>query len=460
MLRWVTTMGAESSAESYRGEVSRDLTDRSPPPAAEPELNRWGELCDPVMEQEFRADRFQRELKSPLRWSAWSVTLIYLAFGPIDWLIVRDAVWLAWPIRYGFAVPVSLALAVVTLTRHAGKYHRTIGIIHTLIGPALFLTVGVSAEDPGGVLYVAWGAVLFPLLVPQLTRLGVKLQFICCGIVLAYLIAIGVTRASWDLGVQLFLVMFFLVGVGYGAWATWAAEVAGRRSFWQEKVIAWQMDELATEREKSERLLLNVLPPSIAERLRGGDRTIADSFENITVLFADICGFTAYSAKVPAEQLVERLDAIFSRFDELADELGLEKIKTIGDAYMLAGGLPLQHDDAAGAVARIGLAMRSELVGLNEAAGEAFSIRIGIHTGPVVAGVIGRRKFIYDLWGDTVNTASRMESHGMAGRIQVTESTARILEGRFELEERGLIEVKGKGEMKTYWLERELDAPG
>ncbi len=156
-------MGAESSAESYRGEVSRDLTDRSPPPAAEPELNRWGELCDPAMEQEFRADRFQRELKSPLRWSAWSVTLIYLAFGPIDWLIVRDAVWLAWPIRYGFAVPVSLALAVVTLTRHAGKYHRTIGIIHTLIGPALFLTVGVSAGDPGGVLYVAWGAVLFPL---------------------------------------------------------------------------------------------------------------------------------------------------------------------------------------------------------------------------------------------------------------------------------------------------------
>jgi class 3 adenylate cyclase len=426
-------------------------------PAAEPQLNRWGEFRDPTTEQEFIRDRYLRELRVPLRWSAWSVTLIYFAFGPIDLIMVPDAVWIAWPIRYAVAVPISLALAIVSMTLHAERFHRSIGVIHTLLGPALFITVGVSASDPGGVLYVAWGAVLFPLLAPQLTRLGVKLQFISSGIVLGYLLLIDAARAADHLPVELFIVMFFMTGVGYGAWATRAAEIAGRRSFWQERVIAWQMDELASEREKSERLLLNVLPASIAERLRGETTTIADTFEEVTVLFADICGFTTYSARVPAEQLVERLDAIFSRFDRLADELGLEKIKTIGDAYMLAGGLPERHEDAAGAVARMALAMRGELEALNDETGEAFSVRIGIHTGPVVAGVIGRRKFIYDLWGDTVNTASRMESHGTPGRIQLTESTARVLEGRFSLEERGSIEVKGKGAMKTYWLERELE---
>ncbi len=446
-------MGRRSNSER----PSAQLLPTRQAPAPEPTLNVWGELADPALEREFVATRFERELKVPLRWSAWSVLVIYAVFAPVDWLVVPDAVWIAWPIRYGLAVPLSLALAVVTLTRHAARLHRGIGVLHTLLGPLLFLTVGVSAEDPGGVLYVTWGAVLFPLLVPQLTRLGVKLQFLCAALVLGYLVAIDVVRDESAAPIQLFILMFYLVGIGYGAWATRASEIAGRRSFWQERVIAWQMDELASEREKSERLLLNVLPESIAERLRGEESTIADSFDDVTVLFADICGFTRYSAQVPAEQLVDRLDAIFSSFDDLAGELGLEKIKTIGDAYMLAGGLPEPHPDPAGAVARMALAMGDELARLNArselaASDDAFSVRIGIHTGPVVAGVIGRRKFIYDLWGDTVNTASRMESHGEPGRVQVSETTARALGDRFVLEPRGTIEVKGKGAMKTYWL--------
>lgn len=422
----------------------------------EPDVNRWGEFRDRATERAFIADRYRRELKVPLRWSAWSVTAIYAAFGLIDMMMVPDALWVALTLRYALAVPISLALAVLTMTRHAERYHRAIGVIHTLVGPALFITVGAAAADPGGILYTVWGAVLFPLLVPQLTRLGVKLQFLSCGAVLAYLIAIDTTRAGRDISFELFIVMFFLTGVGYGAWATWAAEVAGRRSFWQEQVIARQMEELATERATSERLLLNVLPESIADRLRADHSTIADRFDEVTVLFADICGFTAYSARVPAEQLVERLDAVFTRFDRAADELGVEKIKTIGDAYMVAAGLPQPHEDAAGAMARMALAMLRELEALNEGAEDGLSVRIGMHTGPVVAGVIGRRKFIYDLWGDTVNTASRMESHGAPGRIQLSEATARLLEGRFELEPRGAIEVKGKGAMTTYWLQGEL----
>ncbi|MCB9593271.1 MAG: hypothetical protein H6719_11115 [Sandaracinaceae bacterium] len=338
------------------------------------------------------------------------------------------------------------------MTRFAGRYVRAIGIIHSLMGPALFLTVGELAVDPGGLLYTLWGAILFPLLVPQLTRLGVRWSLVVAAISLAYLVVLDRLVAPRELYQLLFIVLFFIVGCGFGAWATYQAEVAGRRSFWKEKIIAWQMEELASEREKSERLLLNVLPASIAERLRDTDETIADRFDEVTVLFADMAGFTSYSTRVSPEQLVSRLDAIFSRFDDIADRLGLEKIKTIGDAYMVAAGLPHTHEDGPAAVARMALEMRAAVEALNAETGESFAVRIGIHTGPAVAGVIGRRKFIYDLWGDTVNTASRMESHGEIGQIQLSETTARLLEGRFELEARGEIELKGKGRMPTFWL--------
>lgn len=215
--------------------------------------------------------------------------------------------------------------------------------------------------------------------------------------------------------------------------------------------------EREKERAKSERLLLNVLPAPIAARLRDADGTIADGFDEVTVLFADIVDFTTLSAAAAPEEVVELLNELFSWFDRLAERHGLEKIKTIGDAYMVAGGLPVPRADHAEAVAEMALNMMAGLEEVDHRLGAAIQLRIGVDTGPAVAGVIGVRRFIYDLWGDTVNTASRMESHGLPGSIQVTERTYRRLCARYAFEERGVVQVKGKGEMKTWLLKGRLD---
>jgi adenylate cyclase len=210
----------------------------------------------------------------------------------------------------------------------------------------------------------------------------------------------------------------------------------------------------AREREqaRSERLLLNVLPEPVAARLKRDDGIIADAREDVSVMFADIVGFTRLSERLPAADVVALLDRVFASWDSLAAEYGVEKIKTIGDAYMVAGGIPLSREDHAEAIADTALAMAPELAGLAAETGTALQVRIGIDTGPVVAGVIGRAKFIYDLWGDTVNTASRMESHAQPGTIQVTERTYERLRERYELVPRGTVEIKGKGQMNTYLL--------
>jgi adenylate cyclase len=210
---------------------------------------------------------------------------------------------------------------------------------------------------------------------------------------------------------------------------------------------------LEKEHERSESLLLNVLPRSIASRLKEDRKEpIADSFREVTVLFADLAGFTVMSRSLDPQRIVTLLNDIFSHFDNLAERYKLEKIKTIGDAYMVAGGLPDKRDDHADAVALMALEMAKFIREYQTPTGDKVEIRIGINTGPVVAGVIGVKKFIYDLWGDTVNTASRMESHGVIGSIQVTEDTYQRLKDRFDFEPRGSIEVKGKGAMKTYLL--------
>ncbi len=208
--------------------------------------------------------------------------------------------------------------------------------------------------------------------------------------------------------------------------------------------------KLAKEQHKSEKLLLNILPRPIAKRLKENQQAIADGFAEVTVLFADIVGFTKLSATIPPQTLVALLNEIFSDFDQLAEKHGLEKIKTIGDAYMVVGGLPVPRPDHAEAIVAMALDMQRAIAAFNRTQNQSLSIRIGINTGPVVAGVIGTKKFIYDLWGDTVNTASRMESHGIPGRIQITASTYAQIQGKYPVEPQGKIDVKGKGEMETY----------
>jgi adenylate cyclase len=213
------------------------------------------------------------------------------------------------------------------------------------------------------------------------------------------------------------------------------------------------LEQLQSEREKSERLLLNILPQSIAARLKDGATVIADSFSNVTVLFADLVDFTRLAARIPASDLVRLLNEVFSQFDWLAELHGLEKIKTIGDAYMVVGGLPSPRDDHAIAVAEMALDMQRVIGRVDSLGGIRLNLRIGVSSGPVVAGIIGSKKFIYDLWGDTVNIASRMESQGELGCIQVSASTYDLLQSTHILRERGRIEVKGKGQMNTYFLE-------
>jgi adenylate cyclase len=204
---------------------------------------------------------------------------------------------------------------------------------------------------------------------------------------------------------------------------------------------------------RSENLLLNVLPQPIAERLKREPGVIAQAHDDVTVLFADVVDFTRFTERTEPERVVGVLDAIFSAFDELAARHGLEKIKTIGDAYMVAGGLPEPRADHAEAMAEMALDMRDAVDRLCGELRIDISIRIGLDCGPVIAGVIGRHRFIYDLWGDTVNTASRMESHGAAGRIQVSEAVHRRLGARYRFTERGEIDLKGKGRRLTWFLD-------
>src|SRR5919202_1176766 len=211
-------------------------------------------------------------------------------------------------------------------------------------------------------------------------------------------------------------------------------------------------EALKFEQEQTKTLLLNLLPAPIAKRLQDGEDPIADKFEEVSVLFADLVGFTEFSSKKTPEELVSILNIIFSEFDKLAQRYGLEKIKTIGDAYMVVGGLPIFRPDHARSIAQMALAMQTAIANVNTQIDESFKLRIGINIGPVVAGVMGLNKFIYDLWGDTVNTASRMEGNGIPGEIQVTTATYELLKEEFLFEQRGRIPIKGKGEMTTYLL--------
>jgi adenylate cyclase len=212
------------------------------------------------------------------------------------------------------------------------------------------------------------------------------------------------------------------------------------------------VEALRIEKERSEQILLNILPKAIVKRLHDGEIVIADYLADVTILFSDLVGFTKLSSRLSAADLVRLLNGLFSEFDRLALKLGVEKIKTIGDAYMLVGGLPEPRADHADAVADMALAMIETVERMNCDLPIPLQMRIGIHSGDVAAGVIGTHKFAYDIWGDAVNIASRMESHSLPNRIQISAATHGHLRERFRLEPHGSVDIKGKGPMETYFL--------
>jgi adenylate cyclase len=248
--------------------------------------------------------------------------------------------------------------------------------------------------------------------------------------------------------------MFFIVNVGGAASILYFV----MRYFEAQKsrimrVLDETNSELVVEQQKSERLLLNVMPKSIADRLKNKDERIADRYDSVTIMFADLVGFTRISSEMPAAELVELLNQVFSRFDLLVEKYGVEKIKTIGDAYMVVSGAPVVRDDHAAVMAELAMEMLQTLNELAFATGKPLKMRIGINSGPVIAGVIGNSKFSYDLWGDTVNMASRMEHYGVANSVQISESTYHLLQSGYVFEKRIGLDIKGIGVVDTYLLQ-------
>jgi adenylate cyclase len=351
----------------------------------------------------------------------------------VTYLILGEPLGAAAPLSYQVISLVSL-LVFVRTKRY--RFFRFSQLALMLVLPFAFqVALGGFIPSSGVIMWAVWAP--FGALVYQGSR---QALWWLAGFLLLLAVAVALEPvlrpASIPPGV---IVAFFAMNVGAMATTTYL-------------LLQYFVRERARAQERSERLLLNVLPEPIARRLKESDRIIADGFDEATVLFADIVDFTPLSERIRPEEVVALLDRVFSAFDGLADRYGLEKIKTIGDAYMVAGGIPVPRPDHAEAVAEMALAMQASCADLGRAGRVPVTVRIGMDTGPVVAGVIGRRKFIYDLWGDTVNTASRMESHGVPGEIQVTERVFRRLDGRYAFRPRGRVAVKGKAEMEAYLL--------
>ena len=371
-------------------------------------------------------------------------------------------VWVATYLAYGhplsaaipavYQIATLVGLLVLSRTRRFAPF-RTTQLVMFLVLPALLqASLGGFVASSGMILW----AVLVPLAALTLGGLKGSLYWLLALFVEVIVLALldpglALHPAGLPRGLVITFFVLNLMGVTVSTYVMLGY-------FVEQRELARLA--LEAEQERSQRLLLNVLPEAIAERLKRESGVIAEHYDSVTVLFADLVGFTAQSQILAATEVVALLDRIFSAFDRVVDTEGIEKIKTIGDAYMVAGGLPDPRPDHLEAVVRAALAMREEIRSIAAEPGcEWLSVRMGIDSGPAVAGVIGRRKFIYDLWGDTVNTASRMESHGLPGQIQTTERVAAALGPEFVVRSRGPLLIKGKGVMETYLID-DVVAPG
>ena len=399
----------------------------------------------------FRDHYYNRSIKQ-MRRGLLVGAFIFLGFFLIDLTIVssyRSAFWLMRPL-------VALLSMMVWLWSFSSSFKEyaqiTLSLLFFLAGVVLLLLEQSSFSTTPD----RYHAGLLVLL--SFVHTFVRLRFQYASIVS---ITLTVITLLLDLFVYRVGHYVFVTNVGIlisanilGMFSSRTAEEYMKSEFLKEK-------SLLEEKERSEQLLLNILPKTIVERIHAQQFSnlnfdlnshVVDSFEEVSVLFADIVDFTKFSETISPEELVSVLNQVFSTFDSLCDSYGLEKIKTIGDAYMVVGGIPNNRADHAEAIADMALAMRDVITRIDRINHYQLNIRIGINSGPVVAGVIGIKKFIYDLWGDTVNIASRMESNGISGEIQVSEYTYNLLKDKYEFKPREPIHIKGKGLMQTYFL--------
>jgi adenylate cyclase len=404
-----------------------DLSDRA--------LARLAQIgADPQDDDDTRAGKALLVLISvlilpvSLLWSA-----LYLAFGsPVGWV----------PLAY-FAILLG-SIVVFSRTRDFARFLLT-GQIAILLAPTLSMIPLGGFLDAGGV--GLWG-ILAPLGALVFSDVRNAVRWYAAYVVV--FLGSGIAGELWG-GVSPAVPRWFtstMLGLN--------VVVGGTIVFTLLAVFAAQRRDalaaLRVEQGKAENLLLNILPRSIADKLKAETQTIADQFSSASILFADVVDFTPLAERLPPTEVVGVLDHLFSHFDALAEHYEVEKIKTIGDCYMVAAGIPTPRDDHARALALMALDMQAAMHSVDELGHLGLGLRVGINSGPVVAGVIGRKRFLYDLWGDAVNTASRMESHGTDGRIQITRATKDLLEDEFVYEPRGTIPVKGKGEMEVWYL--------
>jgi class 3 adenylate cyclase len=409
-----------------------------------------GAFQDRELEAAFQAEHFEIAVKGFTRFSVALSSIVFLGYGLHDAYLLSTVAPRAWAIRYGVFAPVAAAVLALTFTRAYRRLHSASMFVFGMTINLAVIWIGAISPADGFFIYTGY-SILFVTLGPFIARMNVATQVVYTLSSIALFCTFAATVSHPPVPVAVSIAVTLGAMGGIGALAAWQLEAQAREMFLQRRTIRRQLEELDAERGKSEALLLNILPASVAERLKADDRAIADGFAEVTVLFADIVGFTKLAERLSPVEVVRRLNELFSMFDDLAEELKIEKIKTIGDAYMAAAGLS-GDDGHAHAMAEMSLGMLERVKGFSTGHPEALSIRIGLNTGPVVAGVIGKKKFIYDIWGDTVNTASRMESHSTPGHIQVTEETRRRLADAYLFEERGEIDVKGKGMMSTYYL--------
>ena len=394
---------------------------------------------DDALEADFRAE-YARSAIRPARAATILIIGLYLGYVALD--IRAGTFGTVWPLRLSVGAFFGLVLAL-TWSPLFQRIHSEIlgvgGVVAALGMLAMMATVSVETSVS---YYPGIGVAIIGVF--TLFRIRFPVAFAAA---LVMLIAYEAVRAEGTYPYEnAWMSAFYLVTcLLIGAFAGWILERYARQGFLARR-------GLEIERERSERLLLNVLPAPIAERLKADPAPIADRFPEASILFADIVGFTSLSSGMPPEELVSLLNALFTGFDRVADRYGLEKIKTIGDAYMAVCGVPVPRPDHLERIADAAVEMRDLAASPVGTGDRRLAVRIGIDTGPVVAGVIGERKFIYDLWGDPVTMASRMESHGVEGGIQVTERAGERLRSRYALTARGEIEVKGRGRMATYLL--------
>jgi class 3 adenylate cyclase len=399
-------------------------------------------------ESAFMAE-YARESVGQVRIALGVAIGLFVIFGVIDMIVLGIGARVLW-FRYGVAAFLLVGLAF-TFSRHFEPVFQEVTATCALVtGLGL---VAIVLVEPVGRDFHHRGVLL--LIVAAYTFVRLRLVY-AAGV--AFLTTVGYNVGELlvgdsPLGAILRTNLYLVTANVIGMVACYGIEFYTRRDFLQRQL-------LKAEEQQVEDLLLNVLPEPVCARLKQERAWMAESFSEATILFADIAHFTELAAHVTAEEVVALLNRVFSAFDELVEKHQVEKIKTIGDAYMVVGGVPVTRPDHAEAVAELALDMLDAVRRLNIVRDEPLRLRLGIHTGPVVAGVIGTKKFSYDLWGDAVNTASRMESHGLTDAIHVTRSTYERLRSRYVLQRRGVIEVKGKGEMVTYLLlGRRTEAP-